>query len=242
MKYTPYTDAGSAYVYAVYVSTAVTRQPLDRARVLHAAIALADEIGLEATSMRRLAEELGVTAMALYKHVANREQLIDGMLDLLVLDIAQATPDLPWKDALRTRILSARAVMNAHPWAQTAIETRTSASPTVLAYMDSLMAIMFDGGLSADLVHHAMHALSTRMWGITRDVLPTPTVPEDPAERAKAMAGFAAAYPAIVRMATTAPHAGAECDDDAEFVFALDTLLDGFERRHAAGWASTPRG
>jgi len=207
--------------------------------VLEAAIALADESGLHAASMRRLAEVLGVTPMALYKHVANREQLIGGMLDRLVLRIDEPVSGLPWQDALRARIRSARAVMNAHPWAQTAIETRATASPTVLAYMDSLMAIMFEGGLSADLVHHAMHALSTRMWGITRDVLPTPTVPDDATARAQAMAAFAVEYPAIVRMASTAPHAGAACDDNAEFAFALDLLIDGFARLHEQGWAST---
>ncbi|QEW03619.1 TetR/AcrR family transcriptional regulator [Microbacterium lushaniae] len=220
------------------MSSSAPRRPLDRERVLEAASALADEVGLEGTSMRRLADALGVTAMALYKHVANREQLIDGMLDRLVASIEVPADGLPWQQALRARIRSARAVMGAHPWAQAAIETRATASPTVLAYMDSLMAIMFDGGLSADLVHHAMHALSTRMWGITRDVLPTPAVPDDPGERARAMSEFAAAYPAIVRMATTAPHAAAACDDDAEFAFALDILIDGFTRLHQQGWTS----
>lgn len=222
------------------MSSAVSRRTLDRERVLDAAAALADEVGLEATSMRRVAEALGVTAMALYKHVANREELIDGMLDRLVASIAVPAESLPWQEALRARIGSARAVMGAHPWAQAAIETRTTASPTVLAYMDSLMAIMFDGGLSADLVHHAMHALSTRMWGLTRDVLPTPAVPEEPELRARALSAFAAAYPAIVRMATTAPHAGAACDDDAEFAFALDLLIDGVARLHERGWTSAP--
>jgi len=190
--------------------------------------------------MRRVADALGVTAMALYKHIASREELIDGMLDRLVASIEFPTSDLPWQQALRAPIRSARAIMNAHPWAQSAIETRATASPTVLAYMDSLMAIMFDGGLSADLVHHAMHALSTRMWGITRDVLPTPAVPEDPDQRARAMSEFAVAYPAIVRMATTAPHASAGCDGDAEFAFALDILIDGFTRLHKQQWTSRP--
>jgi AcrR family transcriptional regulator len=208
--------------------------------VLEAAAALADEVGLEATSMRRVADALGVTAMALYKHVANREELIDGMLDKLVASIEVPPDGLPWQQALRAPIRSARAIMSAHPWAQAAIETRATASPTVLAYMDSLMAIMFDGGLSADLVHHAMHALSTRMWGITRDVLPTPAVPEDPDLRARAMSEFAVAYPAIVRMATTAPGAGAACDGDAEFAFALDILIDGFTRLHEQEWTSLP--
>ena len=208
--------------------------------MLDAAVALADETGLEAMSMRRLADALGVTPMALYKHVAHREELVDGMVERIVATIAAPQDGQTWKQALRTRILSARDVMTRHPWAQAAVETRTTAGPAVLGYMDSLMGLMFDGGLSADLVHHAMHALSTRMWGLTRDVLPTPTLPADPDDRARAMVGFAVTYPAIVRMATTASHAGAGCDADAEFVFALDILLDAVERLHLAGWSSAP--
>ena len=218
------------------MSTPPARPTLDRTRVLDAAVALADESGLEGMSMRRLADVLGVTPMALYKHVAHREELVDGMVERVVAGIDPAPAGEPWRDALRTRILSARAVMTRHGWAQAAVETRTAAGPAVLAYMDSLMRVMFDGGLSPDLVHHAMHALSTRMWGLTRDVLPTPAVPADPAERERFLAGFTGTYPAIVRLATTASHAGDGCDADAEFAFALDLLLDGLERLHATGW------
>lgn len=214
-------------------------RPLARDRVIDAAISLADEAGLEAVTMRRLAEMLGVTPMALYKHVSNRESLIDAMVDRFIAEIGLPGVPASWRDAVRRRILAARAVIHRHTWARAAIETRTMASPAVLGHMDALMADMFDGGLSADLVHHTMHALSTRMWGFTRDVLPTPTAPEDPSARARALEEFARSYPAIVRMATTAPHAGAACDEDAEFVFALDILLDGVERLHRAGWSST---
>ncbi len=190
--------------------------------------------------MRGVAERLGVTPMALYKHVANRSQLVDEMLDRLLAEISLSDTAGTWRRTVRARVLSSRAVLAAHPWARDAIESRPLATPTVLAYMDSLMTAMFDGGLSADLVHHAMHALSTRMWGFTRDVLPTPQAPADPAERSRAMSDFAASYPAIVRMATTAPNAGAGCDEDAEFLFALDLILDGVEQLHAAGWRSAP--
>ncbi|MFT4258501.1 TetR/AcrR family transcriptional regulator [Microbacterium sp.] len=214
-----------------------SRTPLDRLRVIDAAIALADDDGLDATTMRRLADRLEVTPMALYKHVGSREDLIDGMVDRLVGALPPASASSEhWQTALTARIIAARAALGVHPWAQDAIETRTLASPVVLGYMDSLMEIMFAGGLSADLVHHGMHALSTRMWGFTRDVMPTPAVPDDPAARDAALAAFQSAFPAIVRMATTASHAGSSCDDDAEFRFALDLLLDGLERRRAAGW------
>lgn len=106
--------------------------------------------------------------------------------------------------------------------------------------MNALMAMMFSGGLSADLVHHAMHALSVRMWGFTRDALPMPTPPADPTERARVMTEFAEAYPAIISMATHATHAGAECDEDAEFDFALDLILDGVDRLHQQGWRYQP--
>lgn len=225
-------------MYGVYVSTVSGRVRLDREKIIAAAIELADAGGLDGLSMRRLADALDVTPMALYKHVAGRERLIDGMVEGIVACIEAAPRGVPWRDAVRARILSARSLMQRHPWAQTAIETRTTAGPAVLGYMDDLMSLMFDGGLSADLVHHAMHALSVRMWGFTRDVLPTPELPADPSERADALRAYAALYPAIVRMATTAPRAGETCDSDAEFAFALDILLDAFERLDAAGWAS----
>lgn len=205
---------------------------------MDAAVELADAGGLPAASMRAVAESLGVTPMALYKHVADRSQLVDEMLD----HVLASTPDIPatadWRGAVRDRILATRATLRSHGWAREAIETRELATPRVLAHMNSLMDAMFAGGLSADLIHHAMHALSTRMWGFTRDVLPTPSLPDDPDERAAAMAGYAEQYPAIIRMATTAPGAGTACDEDAEFDFALDLLLDGVDRLHREGWRS----
>ncbi|MFV0464296.1 MAG: TetR/AcrR family transcriptional regulator [Nostocoides sp.] len=216
----------------------VRRRPLDRHRVIDAAVDLADHVGLEAMSMRKLADQLCVTPMALYKHVASREELLDGMVDHLAGQIANLTTGLPWKSAVRERILSAHELVQAHPWARSAIETRTQAGPAVLAYLDSLMGLMFDGGLSADLVHHAMHALSTRMWGFTSDVLPTPALSEDPIRRDAELASFAATYPNIVVMVTTAPHAGITCNERAEFEFALDILLNAIERLHDTGWRS----
>lgn len=212
------------------------RGTLDRTRVVAAAIALADEQGFAALSMRRLAETLAVTPMALYKHVANREQLVDEMIDRLLADLPTPPPAGPWKRALRTRILHTRRALAAHGWAREAIETRTTAGPGVLAYLDSLMATMFAGGLTPHLVHQAMHALSTRMWGFTRDVVPTPRLPDEPDARERVLADAAATYPSIARMAGAVTSSGGGCDADAEFAFALDLILDGVERRHRAGW------
>lgn len=217
---------------------APARAALSRDRILDAAIATADADGLDAVSMRRLAGLLGVTPMALYKHLENRDRLVDAMVDRVVGEIRAGAPDPEWKRAVRRRILDAREVAGRHSWLPDAIESRVVATPTLLAYLDDLIGIMLDGGLSADLVHHAMHALSVRMWGFTRDVVPMPALPDEPAARAQALATYAASYPSIIRMATTAPAAGAGCDADAEFAFALDLLLDGVERLHALGWAS----
>lgn len=224
------------------MSSVSSRRHLDRGRVVDTAIALADESGLDGASMRSVSEALGVTPMALYKHVANRAQLIDEMLDTVLKGMAPPVASGHWTARVRGQILAARAVLTRHPWAKGAIESRSLASDTALAHMDALMAAMFDGGLSADLVHHAMHALSTRMWGFNRDVLPTPTLPEDAEGRRRAMAHYAGMYPAIVRMATASPHAGVDCDEDAEFAFALDLLLDGIERLRVTGWTSPEPG
>jgi AcrR family transcriptional regulator len=222
---------------------AADRRPrLTRDRVLRTAVELADEVGIEALSMRNLAERLGVVPMALYKHVANKEQLLDGMVEVIVGEIDPPTEGTDWKDAIRRRVLSARRSLLRHAWAAQVIESRTSAPPAVLDYMDSLIGMFRAGDLSVDLTHHVMHALGSRMWGFTQDVFPTPAPPADPVEQAAAFEQLATRYPNIIAMATAAAHnaassVGGGCDDQFEFEFALDLLLDGFERLHRAGWS-----
>jgi AcrR family transcriptional regulator len=223
---------------------ATRRAGLNRDRVLRAAVALADETGIEAVSMRNLAQELGVVPMALYNHVANKDELLDGMVEVIVGEIDPPIDGAGWKDAIRQRILSARQALLRHRWAATVIESRTHAPPVVLDYMNSLVGMFRAGGLSVDLTHHAMHALGSRMWGFTQEVFPTPTPPTDPDERAAMFQQVAARYPHIVEIATVASHdetsaVGRGCDDQFEFEFALDILLDGFERLHEQGWSST---
>ena len=217
------------------------RAPLSRDRVLRAAVALADDAGIGSVSMRRLAQDLGVVPMALYKHVANKDELLDGMVDVIVGEIDPPAHGADWKDAIRQRILSARRSLLRHRWASQVVETRPHATPVVLDYMDSLIGMFRAGGFSVDLTHHVMHALGTRMWGFTQEVFPTPAPPADPAERAAMFDGFAARYPHIIEMATASAHdeesaVGGGCDD--QFEFALDLLLDGFDRLHRQGWSS----
>jgi AcrR family transcriptional regulator len=219
------------------------RAPLSRDRVLRAAVALADDAGIDSVSMRRLAQELGVVPMALYEHVANKDELLDGMVDVIVGEIDPPAHGADWKDAIRQRILSARRSLLRHRWASQVVETRPHATPVVLDYMDSLIGMFRAGGFSVDLTHHVMHALGTRMWGFTQEVFPTPAPPADPAERAAMFDGFAARYPHIIEMATASAHdeesaVGGGCDDQFEFEFALDLLLDGFDRLHRQGWSS----
>ena len=224
-------------MYGVHVSSPAPRPRLNRDRVLRAAVALADEDGIEALSMRSLAQRIGVVPMALYKHVANKEELLDGMVDVIVGDIEPPAAGTHWRDAVRQRVLSARSSLLRHSWAAQVIESRTAASPVVLDHMESLVAAFRAGGFSVDLTHHVMHTLGTRMWGFAQDVFPTPAPPADPGERAAMLSGFAGRYPYIVEMASTT----AGCDDQFEFEFALDLLLDGFERLHRQGWTSAGR-
>ncbi|WP_159619971.1 TetR/AcrR family transcriptional regulator C-terminal domain-containing protein [Arthrobacter zhaoguopingii] len=222
------------------------RPRLNRARVLGAAVALADEIGIESLSMRRLAQELRVVPMALYKHVANKEELLDGMVDVIVGEIGPPAPDADWKSGVRSRVLSARRALQRHTWARRAIETRTGMTPVVLDYMDSFVGVFLAGGLSLDLTHHAMHALGGRMWGFTQELFEDPTAPAPAVtdtDRAEMLRQAAQRYPNVVAIATSVTHdegsvVGHGCDDQFEFEFALDLLLDGFEQLHARGWTS----
>ncbi|QCB97846.1 TetR family transcriptional regulator [Arthrobacter sp. PAMC25564] len=224
--------------------------PLNRDRVLHAAVALADDAGIESLSMRRLAQELGVVPMALYKHVANKEELLDGMVDVVVGEIDPPVPDAGWRSAVRLRVLSARRALQRHRWARQVVESRTNKTPAVLDYMDSFTGMFLAGGFSVDLTHHVMHAIGGRMWGFTQELFDDPAGPKTeapaevpPAARAAMPRQMAGRYPNIVAFATSMTHDGGAvvghgCDDQFEFEFALDLLLDGFERLHEQGWTS----
>jgi AcrR family transcriptional regulator len=222
---------------------AVRRIPLSRERVLAAAVALADQSGIDAVSMRRLSEELGVVPMALYKHVANKDELLGGMIDVVVAEIDPPVPGADWKAAVRLRILSARRALLRHPWASRVMESRTSPTPVVLAYMDSMIAMFCAGGLSVDLTHHVMHAMGSRILGFTQELY-NASAPVDPQAQAAMLAQLSETYPNIVAIASAAAHdadslVGPGCDDQFEFEFALDLLLEGFDRLHRRGWSST---
>ncbi|WP_066288253.1 TetR/AcrR family transcriptional regulator [Arthrobacter sp. B6] len=224
------------------------RTPLNRGRVLEAAVALADGAGLEALSMRRLAEDLGVVPMALYKHVANKDELLDGMVDVIVDEIAPAVPGADWKQSVRQRVLSARQALLRHPWARQVLESRTTRTPAVLGYMDEFIGMFLAGGFSVDLTHHVMHALGSRMWGFTQELFDDAGTHRAEAEaqpevQAAMLQEMGRRYPNILEVAMAARHDNGSvvshgCDDQFEFEFALDLLLDGFDRLHCRGWTS----
>ncbi|WP_433533141.1 TetR/AcrR family transcriptional regulator [Micromonospora sp. CA-263727] len=227
------------------------RAPLSRDRILRAAVALADVAGIESLSMRNLAQDLGVVPMALYKHVANKDELLDGMIDVVVGEIDPLLPGAGWKHAVRERILSARQVLLRHPWAPLAIESRNMATPALLAYLDSMVGTIRAGGLSANLAHHVMHAMGSRILGFSQELFDAArdagrsgmTTPEPPAPLPPEVA---ARFPHLAEIATAASHddasvVGSGCDDQFEFEFALDLLLDGIERLHRQDWTSSRR-
>jgi AcrR family transcriptional regulator len=222
------------------------RSRLNRAAVLDSAVRLADEIGIDALSMRRLAQELGVVPMALYKHVRNKEELLDGMVEVVIGEIDPPLDTDDWRAAVRERVLSARRVLMGHQWARRVFESRTTKTPAVLDYMDSFVGMFLAGGLSIDLTHHVMHAIGGRMWGFTQEIFedaPADGHPSPPSDQAIAMMQkMAQRYPNIVAMASSGHDEGSVvghgCDDQFEFEFALDILLDGVERLHARGWSS----
>ena len=231
--------------------TEVTRRaPLSRDRLLRTAVARADAAGIGSISMRGVAQELGVVPMALYKHVANKDELLDGMVDVVIEEFDAPAAGLDWQDDVRQRVLSARRAVLRHPWARVTIESRTRRTPAVLGYMDSLAGAFRAGGFSANLTHHVMHALGNRIWGFTPELFDVPADPEAPAPTAEAQEAmareFAERYPHILEVAMAATdgdlsRVGEGCDEQFEFEFALDLLLDGFERLRAEGWTSHRR-
>jgi AcrR family transcriptional regulator len=213
------------------IATEERRTPLTRERVLQAAVELADRGGNEALSMRKLGQELGVDAMALYRHVRSKDDLLDGLVEVIVGQIERPTPGTDWKTTLRQQAMAARAVMLRHPWARRVLEERGTGGPACLAYIESVLATLHDGGFSIELAHHALHVLSSRIFGFTQDLFEE-TGPADPPPDEGAMIRALAGYPRVVELAMAASHEGVlgPCDDDVEFAFGLDLTLDGLER------------
>jgi AcrR family transcriptional regulator len=217
--------------------TADRRATLTRQRVLEAAVSLADREGIDAVSMRRLGQELGVEAMSLYTHVSSKEDLLDGMVELVMSGVPAHQEGRDWKQALRQTVLDARAVLLQHPWTPGVIETRVAPGPAIMSHYDRVIGILRKGGFSLKLAHHAIHLMGSRLLGFTRELFDdAPDLDADAAAAALATQ-FGPTLPYVAEMALAATHDGGlgGCDTNLEFVFSLDVILDGLERLRDAG-------
>src|SRR4051812_40360922 len=208
------------------------RGRLSRERVLRAAVGLADSAGLEGLTMRRLGQHLGVEAMSLYKHVANKEDLLDGMVDLVFAQIELPSPDSGWRIAMRERAVSARAALVAHPWATPLMQSRTAPGRATLHHHDTVIGTLRGAGFSVELTAHAFSALDAYIYGFA---LQQRSLPFDTLEEAQEVGRqmFArmppGAYPHLTELAVE--HIlQPGYDYGAEFEYGLDLVLDGLDR------------
>jgi AcrR family transcriptional regulator len=215
-----------------------TREPVTRERLVRTAVALADRKGLEAASMRALAQELAVVPMALYKHVRGRDELLDGMIDVVFAELDP--PSGPWRAAMRHRAEAMRAALRRHPWAIGRMESTGTPGLANLRHHDATLGCLRRAGFDFRRAVHVMSACDSYIYGfaLQERTLPFAT-PEESAEvaaaRSAAQPELAALFPSLVEVVGELAAAG--YDADAEFGIGLDLLLDGIELR-AADWAS----
>jgi len=208
------------------------RIPLSRERVLRAAVAFADKSGIGSLSMRKLGEGLGVEAMSLYNHVANKEELLDGMVDLVFSEIDMPSGGADWKPAMRQRAVSARQTLSRHRWAIGLMESRTSPGPATLRHHDTVIGSLRDAGFSVEMAAHAFSVLDSYIYGFALQQASLPfETGEETAELAHAilMQMPPDEYPHLTEL--TVEHVlqpGYDYGD--EFEFGLDLVLDGLER------------
>ena len=151
--------------------SAESRVPLSRERVLSAAVSLADEDGIEALTMRELGLRLGFEAMSLYNHVANKDDILDGMVDLVVSEIDLPSDTVDWKEAMRRRAISAQSVFSRHPWASALIDSRESSGPARLRYFDWMIGTLRRAGFTLEMTAHALSVLDSYIYGFGRQQL-----------------------------------------------------------------------
>jgi AcrR family transcriptional regulator len=208
------------------------RSRLSRERVLLAAMAHADKGGLEAVTMRKLAEELGVAPMALYRHVANRDDLVDGIVDIVFSEFELPAAGADWKTAMRERAISVRDAMLRHRWAIGLMESRTNPGPANLRHHDAVIGCLLAAGFDMAMAAHAYSLVDSYIYGfaLTKMNLPFETT-TDIAEMAESMLEPfpVGEYPNLAAFITE--HAMKPGYDYAdEFEYGLDVLHDGRDR------------
>lgn len=217
------------------------RDPLSLDLIVQHAIVLADTDGIDTLSMRRLAGRCGVEAMSLYNHVANKDALLDAMVDRVVKDIYIPDPDSPWVEAMRRRASSAHAVLMRHPWASMLMLSRPNMGPHMVRWVDATIGCLRQAGFSWVLADHAWNTLDSYIHGFTQQRLNFPF--EESAHQAAAQAYLPMipedTFPNLHGMATEI--AEGRHDGIQNFAFGLDLLLEGLERLLAAHHAPAGR-
>ena len=215
---------------------AAPRTPLTRQRVLRAAVALADRGGVGALSMRKLAQELGVEAMSLYHHVANKDDILDGIVDVVFGEIELPTGEAGWEAAMRRRSVSAREALRRHPWATGLMESRRTPGPANIRHHDAVLGVLRNAGFPVELAAHAYSLLDSYIYGFALQEASLPFhTPEETAEVAKEIMSVFPAddYPHLAEIATEhVLQPGYDYGD--EFLYGLDLILDGLARARAA--------
>jgi len=212
-------------------AAAKARSTLSPQRVITAAVALADVIGVDALTIRKLAVELDVKPMTIYHHVSNKEAIIDGMVDHVFSEIDLPPAGTDWRQAIRQRAASARAVLARHPWAAPLMESRTTPGPATLRHHDAVLGCLRDGGFSIEMTAHAYALIDAFIYGFALQEASLPaTGGDDMTGLAQSMteAMPAGEYPHLIEF--TAEHVLQPGYDFAtEFDFGLDLILDGLE-------------
>jgi AcrR family transcriptional regulator len=214
------------------------RIPLTRERVLRAAVVLADEGGFESLTMRKLAKELGVEAMSLYNHVASKDDLLDGMVDLVFAEIELPPADVDWKAAMRRRAVSTRDALTRHRWAIGLMEGRTTHGPANLRLHDAVLGCLRAAGFSLEMTVHALSVQDAYIYGFAlqeRD-MSSESADDFAAEARRQMREYHAVlddHPHLVEV--VGGHvAEVGYDYASEFRFGLDLILDGLDRLREA--------
>jgi AcrR family transcriptional regulator len=222
----------------VPVEAAITRKPgrparLSRDAVLNAALALADEGGLDALTMARIGEQVGAEAMSLYRHVRNKEDVLDGIVDLVFAEIELPPTRDDWKTAMRARAHSAREVLRRHPWSIGLMESRAQPGPANMRHHDAVLGSLRGAGFSSAMATHAYNLLDSFIYGFALQErgMPFATPEEMAAMEASMFQGLAGEYPHLQAVASDLIASRFSYAD--EFDFGLDLILDGIERQLA---------
>ena len=212
-------------------ASAQPRLPLSRERVLSAAIVLADTGGIDSLSMRRLADELGVKAMSLYNHVADKDDILDGIVDLVFGEIAVPTEQADWQAAMRLRANSAHQALLRHPWASPLMQSRTSPGPATLRHHNAVIGSLRAAGFSIHLAAHAFSVMDSYIYGFAQQQQNlTYTTAEEAAVVAQDILRQLPAdtYPHLAELIVE--HAlQPDYDYVKEFDFGLDLILNGLD-------------